>query len=233
MTEEKDTYTPPEHGWTCFHCGETFHHENPARAHFGALPDAVPGCLMRMQPGEHGLLRKVRSMERELAEVTYKLHEQDSETDRYLANIKSEHASAVQRAEEAGFAKGIAVSPTRAAQFLAFCKEVFPGVADQRKERAMRFLEEAAELAQACEVEVTKAIAIITRCFSREPGDISKEVAQCYLTLEIFHANEGNLLSLNELASNEADRCYAIPKEEWHRRHQAKTDAGIAGQIKT
>lgn len=32
------TYTPPEHGWTCFHCGETFKTPGAARLHFGELP---------------------------------------------------------------------------------------------------------------------------------------------------------------------------------------------------
>lgn len=65
----KATYVPPEHGWTCFHCGETFMHENAARYHFGALPEATPGCLMRMQEGEHSLQRKIRWLEAENAKL--------------------------------------------------------------------------------------------------------------------------------------------------------------------
>lgn len=40
------TYTPPEHGWTCFHCGETFKTITGARLHFGEMPGpaaAIPG----------------------------------------------------------------------------------------------------------------------------------------------------------------------------------------------
>ena len=30
-----DKYPNPEHGWTCFHCGETFYRQFFARHHFG------------------------------------------------------------------------------------------------------------------------------------------------------------------------------------------------------
>lgn len=39
------TYNAPRHGWTCFHCGETFHTEVGARLHFGETPQAMPECL--------------------------------------------------------------------------------------------------------------------------------------------------------------------------------------------
>lgn len=35
------TYTAPEHGWTCFHCGETFKTPDAARLHFGQAPSAA------------------------------------------------------------------------------------------------------------------------------------------------------------------------------------------------
>ncbi|MEE8059407.1 MAG: hypothetical protein V3T17_16460 [Pseudomonadales bacterium] len=34
------TYKFPAHGWTCFHCGETFTAVGAARDHFGADPMA-------------------------------------------------------------------------------------------------------------------------------------------------------------------------------------------------
>lgn len=33
-----DTYPMPKHGWTCFHCGETFKTPGKAREHFGRTP---------------------------------------------------------------------------------------------------------------------------------------------------------------------------------------------------
>lgn len=98
-----DTYQPPEHGWTCFHCGETFMHEQPARNHFGAHPFGEPGCILRMQDGEHGLLRKIRAMERELE----RYHEEDSDQDREIAALRSAHGRALIGAEEKGYARGL------------------------------------------------------------------------------------------------------------------------------
>lgn len=66
MNANVDTYMSPEHGWTCFHCGETFMVPAMARAHFGATPDAIPGCLMRLSKEERPLLRMVRSLEADL-----------------------------------------------------------------------------------------------------------------------------------------------------------------------
>lgn len=41
---EKDTYHAPEHGWTCFHCGENFKTAWGARLHFGDGPANAPAC---------------------------------------------------------------------------------------------------------------------------------------------------------------------------------------------
>jgi hypothetical protein len=63
--ENPDTYPTPAHGWTCFHCGETYLHHYSARQHFGATPDKVPACLMKIEPGDRPLLRKIRALEAE------------------------------------------------------------------------------------------------------------------------------------------------------------------------
>jgi hypothetical protein len=58
------TYLMPTHGWTCFHCGETFTTPNAARWHFGATPDAKPGCLLKVELGnERGWLARIRELE--------------------------------------------------------------------------------------------------------------------------------------------------------------------------
>ena len=44
MREDGGSYLEPEHGWTCFHCGETFHTEKKAREHFGPRPTSKPAC---------------------------------------------------------------------------------------------------------------------------------------------------------------------------------------------
>jgi hypothetical protein len=70
------TYTTPEHGWTCFHCGETFTTVGGARDHFGAKPDAMPGCMIRVQLGdERGLLMALRRDEARLEALLALTHD--------------------------------------------------------------------------------------------------------------------------------------------------------------
>ena len=61
-------YLAPAHGWTCFHCGETFHSLRDAREHFGHDPGATPAC--RLDP-EHvrSEPRRYRAVETELRAV--------------------------------------------------------------------------------------------------------------------------------------------------------------------
>lgn len=44
-----DTYPHPECGWTCFHCGETFHTQGAARRHFGGRADERPRCALLLE----------------------------------------------------------------------------------------------------------------------------------------------------------------------------------------
>lgn len=64
-----DTYPRPPHGWTCFHCGETFMTLGGAADHFGSTPDRVPGCRIKVGE-ERGLLMEIRRLEAELLKVT-------------------------------------------------------------------------------------------------------------------------------------------------------------------
>jgi hypothetical protein len=60
------TYERPAHGWTCFHCGETFTTPGGARDHFGADPTCEPGCIMKVRlGGERGMLMELRRQEAE------------------------------------------------------------------------------------------------------------------------------------------------------------------------
>lgn len=68
-----DTYPKPEHGWTCFHCGETFTTIGAAAYHFGENPyDDVAACVLKIEVGgERGLiyeLRKATNRARRLAD---------------------------------------------------------------------------------------------------------------------------------------------------------------------
>lgn len=121
-----DTYEPPKHGWTCFHCGETFKTFGSARDHFGADPSAQPGCLIDQVALEEGgkpergrgLLVALRKVEAELT----RYREEDTELHREIHRLHSDHRQALVREEEKGYARGLrdgvnlpADSPERAA----------------------------------------------------------------------------------------------------------------------
>lgn len=100
--DSQDTYLMPEHGWTCFHCGETFRTPGMAREHFGADPLAIPGCMIKLGD-ERRLLGALRDAEAELA----RYRAEDSETERRMAAMQCDHGRALRDAEESGYAKGI------------------------------------------------------------------------------------------------------------------------------
>jgi hypothetical protein len=78
------TYAMPAHGWTCFHCGETFAHENPARMHFGETPDKTPACLLKLTSEERSLVRRIRGLEFEIERLRH-----DIEYETTAANVFS------------------------------------------------------------------------------------------------------------------------------------------------
>lgn len=68
----------PPHGWTCFHCGETFTTVGSAQDHFGSTPDSVPGCVLKVQLGkERGLLMGMRRLEDGLDDLRFILNEEN------------------------------------------------------------------------------------------------------------------------------------------------------------
>lgn len=100
-----DTYQAPEHGWTCFHCGEKFKTIGAARDHFGADPLADPGCMIRVKYGnERGLLIELRKAQDELA----RYRAEDGDKDREMYAMQARHVEELRRAEEEGFARGVA-----------------------------------------------------------------------------------------------------------------------------
>jgi hypothetical protein len=60
-------------GWTYFHCGETFHSVATATQHFGAKPDAEPGCLLRVKRPELSMLYALRVAEQDRDEALVRL----------------------------------------------------------------------------------------------------------------------------------------------------------------
>lgn len=58
------TYPAPQHGWTCFHCGETFTRYGDAMLHFGRYPSATPACQLDV-----GVLMDLRAAEARVEEL--------------------------------------------------------------------------------------------------------------------------------------------------------------------
>ena len=109
---------------------------------------------------------------------------------------------------------------------LRWAVSTFGEVAEDKEERAMRFLEEAIEVANAVGLPPETLQMIGARVYSRQKGDLSREIGQAMLTLELL----ADVLTIDpqRAAADEFSRIQSIPKEEWERRHQAKVDMGIA-----
>lgn len=107
MSEQVGTYTQPAHGWTCFHCGETFTTPGGARDHFGATPENVAGCLIdrvaieeggRPERGR-GLLMALRKAEAACAEkdVGWQKAENELAMEQALRQAADARATAAER----------------------------------------------------------------------------------------------------------------------------------------
>lgn len=87
-----DTYPAPKHGWTCFHCGETFpptlDGQVRARVHFGTTPDFAPGCIEKLNAEERSLLRRLRSAQAENDRL--RAEAQDEFRQRYYSYVASD-----------------------------------------------------------------------------------------------------------------------------------------------
>lgn len=114
----------------------------------------------------------------------------------------------------------------RPSRFLSWAHETFGDIALNPAERLMRFTEEAVELAFACDMPRETLDKIIARVYSRPPGNIKQEAAQCQATLELWA--KVLRIDLDAAATEEFYRVQSIPKEEWERRHGAKVALGIA-----
>lgn len=127
-----------------------------------------------------------------------------------------------------GAVGSIPTAPTtnpRQRQVLVWAIATFGPVAADRRERAMRFVEEAIELAQSCGLDRRTIDAIAERAYSRRAGTLDRELAQAGMTLEALAENIG--FDLSRLIGDEFNRVREVPKEEWARRHAAKTAIGI------
>lgn len=90
--------------WRCFHCGDVFtkSQERWAREHFGLTGDATPVCLIRTA-GESALLSALRDAEEEL--IGHRA--EDTKILRAMWSMRADHAQALRREEELGYARGL------------------------------------------------------------------------------------------------------------------------------
>ncbi len=113
--------------------------------------------------------------------------------------------------------------PSRA---LNWAVETFGPVALDPEERAMRFVEEAIELAHSLGLSSETLSAISQRVYGREAGKVPREMGQAQLTLELL--SKAINVDLDAEAMQEFYRIQSVPKAEWERRHAAKQALGIA-----
>lgn len=86
------TYPTPEHGWTCFHCGEHFPGNMEgayrARIHFGATINTLPGCLEKLTAPERSLLRQLRAAQHDNERL--RAEAEDEFGQRYYARVSAD-----------------------------------------------------------------------------------------------------------------------------------------------
>jgi hypothetical protein len=118
ISDDPNLLGVPASGWTCFHCGEhfpsTFAGQRNALAHFGPQPSDEPGCVMQLGAEDKKILQRFRWVEEELA----RYRAEDSDKDREMAALRSDHAQALIREEEKGYAKGVRDSRRQFAETL-------------------------------------------------------------------------------------------------------------------
>jgi hypothetical protein len=95
-------------GWTCFHCRRHFSDEESARKHFGPTEVELEHAGISVDGPECQLkLEDVQKMDYDLS----RYRAEDSDKDRQIASMSADHAAALRRAEEDGYANGLAAKP--------------------------------------------------------------------------------------------------------------------------
>ena len=104
---EEATYLAPPHGWTCFHCGETFTTPGGARNHFGFDPSTDPACRIKVG-AERGLVMALRKAEEECARLMHLIADECTDAAKAYYGQMSRHRAQLIEAEEAGYERGLA-----------------------------------------------------------------------------------------------------------------------------
>ena len=91
--------------------------------------------------------------------------------------------------------------------------------------RALRFAEEALELAQACGVSEAKAAELVRVVYSRPQGVIHQEVGGSMVTLAVLCHTVG--IDLEEAFEIEVRRCLSKDPAHFAKRNKEKLDLGL------
>lgn len=94
-----------------------------------------------------------------------------------------------------------------------------------KRMRALRLLEEAVELVQACEVPQEKALELILIIYKRPIGDVAQELGGIAVTLSVFCTGQG--LDVDEIFENEVCRVLAKSPEHFAARNEEKIAMGL------
>lgn len=97
---------------------------------------------------------------------------------------------------------------------------------DDAHERALRFIEEAAELTQAIGLPIEHVNRVVDHVYGKPVGELQREVGGVGVTL--LALCEVLKLSADECEKKEIARVLQFDEEHFRRRHQAKIDAGLA-----
>lgn len=104
--EHEFYYSIPPHGWTCFHCGDTFTTPGAARDHFGFDPSADPACRIKVGE-ERGLVMELRRVEAKYVKLLERTCDEDGTVAREFYALGAKHENDKRRAEEEGYRKGL------------------------------------------------------------------------------------------------------------------------------
>lgn len=124
------------------------------------------------------------------------------------------------------WAVDLGVGDDRQATATRWSRETFGDeVTRDRKERVLRVLEEAIELAQAEGVTSEEAHRLVDYVLARPPGKAAQELGGVRLTLLIYASAAGFSADTAELA--ELERVLAKDPEVFRQRNREKRDAGV------
>ena len=161
---EGDCYPQPEHGWTCFHCGETFTTPGAARTHFGFEPSADAGCIVKLG-AERGLLMALRKVEGELTEAWDAIHQESTEAAKAYYAQQTRHRAQLMAAEEAGYERGLADAATALSE------------AERMREALVEIANPIAKMQEQAEAEGARLDGMMAQAIANDPNHL-KSIAR-------------------------------------------------------